>query len=611
MTDASEVSVHVLAPGADSVLLVEFDRNGSEGGRMPMVRDDQGAFSAVVPDGTVYGLVAAGDGPRFDPSKVLLDPWATEVWFPPGHDRALATQFGVDNAGRGPLAVATRPRPARPSRRSTRGHVVYEAHVRGMTRTREDADAPGTFTALIGELPRLQRLGVSVIELLPVHQNDPQEGSYWGYMPLAFGAVHRQYAIEDPAEELAQFIAAAHDHDMEVWLDVVYNHTTEVDPVTGPTYSQRGLDDAAFYRLREDGSYVETTGCGNDIDVTSPVAQHLVRWALERLADLGIDGFRFDLAAVLAADRDFLDGLTRWAAGRGLVLVAEPWDAVGLHLLGRAWPAAGWRHWNDAFREVGRGFLRGEPGLVGALVQRVQGSPDLVEAPLESVNYLVCHDGFTLHDLVSYDRKHNEANGWGGTDGSASERSWNCGVEGDVGVPGDVQALRRQQLRNAWCLVMMSHGTPMVGMGDECGRTQGGNSNAYNQDNATSWFDWERAAGFADLERFCRELVALRHRHPVLAQAQWWGDAVRFWGASGPLDDGDESRSLAWVVGDLCVIANAWWEPLRFSVPEGAWRRVVDTSLPTPDDLVPEGVAMDAATYDVAPRSVVVLERHP
>ena len=274
---------------------------------------------------------------------------------------------------------------------------------------------------------------------MPVHQNDPQEGSYWGYMPLAFGAVHRQYAAgDDAAAELADLVAAAHELDIEVWLDVVYNHTTEVDPFVGPTYSQRGLDDASFYRLRPDGSYIETTGCGNDLDVSSPVAQDLVRWSLDRLADLGVDGFRFDLAAVLAHDRAFVEDLTAWAAERGVVLIAEPWDAVGGHLLGRAWPSDGWRHWNDAFREVGRGFLRAEPGLVPAMVQRVQGSPDLVEAPLESVNFLACHDGFTLYDLVAYDHKHNDANGWGGTDGSDSNRSWNCGWEGDDGVPAEV-----------------------------------------------------------------------------------------------------------------------------------------------------------------------------
>jgi glycogen operon protein len=605
------IAVRVRAPHAAAVTLVEFDRNGGERGRQRLDRRGD-AFVGAVPDDAVYGLVAEGDGPRFDPSKVLLDPWCTDVWFPPGHDRALATRAGVDNAGRGPLAVARARRPAAPPRPTRRGHVVYEVHVRGMTRG-ADVDAPGTFAALVDQLPRLAALGITVIELLPVHQNDPQEGSYWGYMPLAFGAVHRQYAVaDDPAAELAAFVAAAHELDIEVWLDVVFNHTTEVDAVTGPTYSQRGLDDAAFYRLRADGTYIETTGCGNDLDATSSVAQDLVLWSLERLADLGVDGFRFDLAAVLAHDVGFLEAITAWARRRDVVLVAEPWDAVGTHLLGRAWPVRGWRHWNDAFRDDGRGFLRAEPGLVAAMVQRVQGSPDLVESPLESVNFLACHDGFTLHDLVAYDHKHNDANGWGGADGSGANRSWNCGWEGEDGAPEDVLALRRRQLRNAWCIVAMSHGTPMFGMGDECGRTQGGNNNAYNQDDATSWFDWARAAEWADLERFCAGLLALRHRHPALAQPGWWGDEVSLFGAHGPLDVGYESRSLAWSVDGLYVIANAWWEPQRWTIlPAGPWRRVVDTSLDPPHDLDLAGVPLAEKTYDVAPRSVVILESHP
>ena len=444
---------------------------------------------------------------------------------------------------------------------------------------------------------------------MPVHQNDPQEGSYWGYMPLAFAAVHRQYAAGgDAAGELAAFVGAAHAEDIEVWLDVVFNHTTEVD-ASGPTYSQRGLDDAAFYRLREDGSYIETTGCGNDVDATSPVAQDLVGWSLDRLADLGVDGFRFDLAAVLAHDAGFIAGLDRWAADRGVRLVAEPWDAAGWYLLGRAWPGRGWGQWNDRFRDDGRGFLRGEPGMVPAIVQRVQGSPDLFDAPMDSVNFLACHDGFTLHDVVAYDRKHNAANGWGGADGAGENRSWNCGWEGEQGAPAEVLALRRRQLRNAWCLLAMSHGTPMVGMGDECGRTQGGNNNAYNQDNEISWFDWRRAAAWSDLERFCGELLALRSRHPVLWQPQWWGEAVRFFGAHGPLDVEHGSRSLGWQVGDLAVIANAWWEPLTFALPPGPWRRVVDTSLAPPGDIVPAGVPVTAPTYDIAPRTTVILQR--
>ena len=606
MTDSREfVEVRVVAPDARAVRLVQLDLGtGTIAEPGVLLRRNGGEWFGSVPEEAVYGLVADGDGPRFDPSKVLLDPRALEVWFPPGHDRWLAAERGASNAGRGPMAVARRPSTARPSRPSTRPPVVYELHVRSLTK-HAGGPSPGTFQALLEQLPRLAALGVTVIELLPVHQNDPAEGSYWGYMPLAFAAVQRAYAASgDGVAELATLVAAAHDHDIEVWLDVVFNHTTEVD-AAGPTYHFRGLSDGSYYRLRDDGSYVETTGCGNDIDAESPVAQDFVLWSLERLADLGVDGFRFDLAAVLGRSTALIERIERLARERGLTLVAEPWDAVGTYQLGRSWPGHGWLQWNDRFRDDARGFLRGEPGMVPALRQRVQGSPDLFDAPMQSVNFIACHDGFTLYDVVAYDHKHNEANGWGGTDGAHENRSWNCGWEGDDEVPTNVLALRRRQLRNAWCLVALSHGVPMAGMGDEFGRTQRGNNNAYNQDNETSWVNWKRAVEFADLERFVRALLALRARHAVLAQPTFWGDAVRF------TEPDDAGRALTWQVGDLYVLANAWWEPVEVTLEEpGPWRRVVDTSLPPPDDIVDVASApLTADCYVVAPRATVVLER--
>jgi glycogen operon protein len=577
----------VTAPDARAVAVVTFDHRFRPGPLCPLRRNGDD-WVGELDEGAMYGLVADGEGPRFDLSKVLLDPRATEV------------VFGPDG---GPLGVARRPPPARQGRRTTRAPVVYEAHVRGLTR-RADVEHPGTYAALTQQLPRLAALGVSVLELMPVHQGDPAEGSYWGYMPLNFGAVEHRYAASgDPTGELAALIAAAHDHDIEVWLDVVFNHTVEID-ASGPTYHLRGLSDAAYYRLRDDGSYVEASGCGNDIDTTSPAAQDLIMWALDRLADLGADGFRFDLAAILARDGGFVERLDRWAATRGVRMIAEPWDAAGTYLLGRAWPGRGWLQWNDRFREDVRGFLRGEPGLIDVLPLRLQGSPDVFDSPLHSVNYVACHDGFTLYDLVAYDRKHNEANGHGGRDGSDHNRSWNCGWEGDDGVPADVMELRRRQLRNAWCLLALSHGVPMVATGDEFGRTQRGNNNAYNQDNETSWVDWARAAEFADLERFATSLLALRHRHAELSQREWWGGAVRWFGTDGPPDLGPQSRSLAWTVGDLYVIANMWWEPLDFRIlVPGPWCRVLDTT-DADADVVEVG-----ASYVVGPRSVVVLER--
>ena len=607
----ARIPIRVYAPAAWSVTLVVFSDDGStERVRSPLQRHGD-RWVGDVAHGTVYGLVADGEGARFDSSKVLLDPTATEVVFPPGHSRTAACRPGVDNAGHGPLARAT-PWPARrPQLRSGRAPIVYEAHARGMTAAKPGVETPGTYRALIGELDRIAAMGFSVVELLPVHQNDPQEGSYWGYMPLAFGAVHGQYAAgDDAAGELAELIGAAHDRDLEVWIDVVFNHTTEIH-AAGPTYSQRGLADGDYYRLDENGRYLETTGCGNDIDASSIVVGDLIVTSLDRYADLGADGFRFDLAAVLSRHPPLIARLDEWAAHRRVTMVAEPWDAAGTYELGAAWPSRQWGQWNDRFRDDVRGFLRGEGGLVPALIQRVQGSPDVFRSPSQTVNFLTCHDGFTMYDLVAYDRKHNDANGHDNTDGASDNRSWNCGSEGDEGVTADVVALRRRQLRNAWCLLVMSHGAPMVAMGDEFGRTQGGNNNAYNQDNATSWVDWTRRDEFADLERFVGRLLALRLRHPQLAQPDWWGDEVQWFATSGPPDTGDGSRSLAWSVGDLYVIANAYWEPLTFTIQAvGPWIRVVDTARAAPDDIVEPPEAPDVSDrYDVAARSVVVLER--
>jgi isoamylase len=604
-------TVRVYAPDAHSVTIVRFSDDGSaEQDRRPLVRDGEHWIGDVA-EGPAYGIVADGVGARFDASKVLLDPLATDVVFPSAHSRLAASKRGVPNSGQAPLARAT-PWPApHPQRRSSRAPIIYEAHVRGATVAQPAVASPGTYRALIGDLDRIAALGFSVLELLPVHQNDPQEGSYWGYMPLAFGAVHRQYAAgDDAAGELAELIAAAHDRDLEVWIDVVYNHTTEID-ADGPTYSFRGLADGDYYRLDADGSYLESTGCGNDIDASSPAAQDVIIRSLDRYADLGADGFRFDLAPVLSRHRPFIVRLDEWAAGRGVRMIAEPWDAAGTYELGRTWPGQGWLQWNDRYRDDVRGFLRGEAGRVAELIQRIQGSPDIFDAPTQTVNFLTCHDGFTMYDLVAYDRKHNRANGHADSDGARDNRSWNCGFEGDDGAPAEVVALRRRQLRNAWCLLAMSHGTPMVSMGDEFGRTQGGNNNAYNQDNPTSWVDWSRRDQFADLERFVTRLLDLRHRHPQFAQLGWWGDTVRWFGTAGPPDTGHSSRSLAWQIGDLYVIANAHWEPLAFTIQApGTWARIVDTSLDAPDDIVEIAEAPTvAARYDVAARTVVILER--
>jgi isoamylase len=584
--------VTVFAPDAEGVQLV------IDGGEAVDMRRTGDHWVAHVPIGARYALRVlprSGDGDR-----LLVDPRAALLEFPSGHSRTAARPGGA--GGSVPWAVAAPWPQPRPQRHTSRPLVVYEAHVRGLTKLRPRADA-GTFRAAIDEVPRLRDLWVSVLEFLPVHQYDPDEGNYWGYMPLVFGAVHRQYAAGDhPAEELADLVAAAHELDIEVWLDVVVNHTTESDR-SGPTYNLRALADREYYVVRPDGSYVDDAGTGNIIDASSPPAQRLVMESLDRLADLGVDGFRFDLAAVLARDPAFVCSIGDWAQQRGVRLVAEPWD-LARYLLGPDFPDHRWMQWNGQFRDDMRGFLRGEPGMVERAMRRVSGSADLFDDPMKSVNFLTAHDGFTMYDLVSYDHQHNEVNGWNNTDGHHDNRSWNWGWEGDEGVTGEVIALRRRQMRNAMCLLMLSHGVPMFVAGDEFARTQRGNNNPYNQDNEISWVDWTRSEEYVDHERFVRFLIELRASQPLLVAQERWDGRVDWHGIGNGPDTSFESRSVAWHLDGLYVMANMFWEPLEFTVQvPGDWYTVVDTASPT--GLVESAPAGDAVR--VEGRSIVIL----
>ncbi len=591
----------------------------------------------------VEGPWEPGQGQRFDAQKVLFDPFAAQVFFPPDFSRATARQPGP-NDGRAVLGVLPHREPtfpwgATPPPRHTHDTVVYELHVKGFTARANSGVAPrkrGTFLGLIEKIPYLQELGVTVVELLPVQQFDPQENNYWGYMTLSFFAPHQGYTLRDGVAEFRQMVRAFHKAGIEVWLDVVYNHTCEGDE-TGPTYSYRGIDNRSYYLLDPNGHYQDHSLCGNTTRCAHSSVRALVLRSLQHWGEqMGVDGFRFDLASVFARDQDgrvdtdappIIAEISALGAQFDLRLVAESWD-VGAFLLGRSFPGLTWRQWNGQFRDDLRSFVRGDANMVGALMRRLYGSDDLfpdgpgdVYRPYQSVNFVTAHDGFCLYDLVAYDRKHNEANGHDNQDGVDDNRSWNCGWEGDDGAPAEVLALRHRQIRNFFALLMLANGTPMFCAGDEFCHTQGGNNNPYNQDNETTWLDWSRLQQHRDIFRFFRQMIALRKSRRGLGRSRYWREDVRWYGPQGPVDFGPQSRSVAYRLtgqrfeeGDLYVMINAAQEPVPFHIQEGNagdWKRLVDTSRLSPEDIAEPGRAapVESLDYELAPRCVVVLER--
>ncbi len=597
--------------------------------------------AARVPGARYYAYRV--DGPqgrdhRFRPAKVLTDPCAQRLYFPPGFSREAATGEGP-NDGQAVLGVlptsdwAAEAVPG-PGPRHTHDTVIYEMHVKGFTARPNSGVAAahrGTYRGVVDKVDHLRDLGVTVVELLPVHQFDPQEGNYWGYMTLNFFAPHQGYAQDDEVAEFREMVDALHAAGIEVWLDVVYNHTVEGD-WAGPTYSLAGVDNASYYIVDPDGTYRNDSGTGNTMQTASVAARALVLRSVAHWAQqMGIDGYRFDLASILTRDATgaiddepppLVTEIGSLAGTHDVRVVAEAWD-LGAYQLGQAFPGIMWRQWNGRYRDDVRGFVRGDDGLVPALMSRVYGSADLfpdgprdMYRPYQSVNFVTAHDGFSLYDLVAYNERHNEANGHGGTDGSSDNRSWNCGWEGDDGAPAEVLALRMRQMKNFAALLMLSNGTPMIVAGDEFANTQQGNNNPYNQDNETTWLDWDRMESHHELYDFFRGMIALRKGRRAIARSRFWRDDVSWFGTTGGPDTAPWSHSVAWHVsgaryreGDLCVFVNAYHEPLDFVVQvPGSWRRIVDTALPAPGHVRSVGAAPPAgASVAVAARSVVVL----
>jgi glycogen operon protein len=525
-------------------------------------------------------------------------------------------------------------------------------HVAGFTRHPSSGVAPvnrGTYLGLIEKIPYLQELGITAVELLPVFQFDPQDAppgltNYWGYGPVSFFAPHLGYSTcNDPLvclDEFRTMVKELHRAGIEVILDVVYNHTGEGDE-QGPTLCFRGLENSFYYILGKDkATYANYTGAGNTLKANHSIVKRLILDSLRYWAsEMHVDGFRFDLASIFSRNesgKPMLNPPIIWEIDSdpvlaGTKLIAEAWDSGGLYQVG-SFGEDKWKEWNGQFRDDIRRFVKGDQNTVSKLRERIAGSLDLYyerDRPAEqSINFVTCHDGFTLNDLVSYNLKHNEANNESNTDGGNVNLSWNCGAEGPP-VNADIERLRMQQTRNLLALTLLSVGTPMLLMGDEVRRTQLGNNNAYCQDNETSWFDWSLCAANADLLRFVRLLIRTHLQFDQAtagsqitledylskARIEWHGVEI------GKPDWGESSHSLALSLHNFAatqlryIAINAYWKPLEFTIPpvaggpNGGWLRMIDTSLTSPDDILEGamGLRVNGSKYHVNPRSIVML----
>ena len=655
--DGLGVNFALYSRHATKVELCLFDARGREQERIPLPEYTDEIWHGYLPDARpgqrygyrVHGPYAPDAGHRFNPNKLLLDPYAKQIvgelkWAPHlfgytvGHRDADLSFDKRDSASYMPKCAVIDPAfswgneraPATPWERT----VIYEGHVRGLTMQHPqipEADR-GTFSALRNDalVDHLKYLGVTAIELLPVHafvddQHLLDKGlrNYWGYNSIGFFAPHPRYLSLGTVAEFKQMVARLHHAGLEVILDVVYNHTAEGNEL-GPTLSFKGIDNASYYRLADDRRYyINDTGTGNTFDLTNAGALRMVMDSLRYwVTEMRVDGFRFDLATILGRERhgfdasgSFLDAVRQDPILGQVKLIAEPWDiGPGGYQLGNFAP--GWAEWNDKFRDTVRGLWRGDAGQLADFATRFNGSSDLFDRqgrrPSSSVNFITAHDGFTLHDLVSYAHKHNEANGEDNRDGHEHNLSSNHGVEGDTQEPG-ILALRAQQMRNLLATLLLSQGTPMLLAGDEFGHSQQGNNNAYCQDNALSWIDWDKAAQPAAQAQaaFVRRVLSLRRRYALLRRNRFLrGEVDPVLGVSDvrwcrpdgqPMQEADwhdaERRALGIVLDgrspdsglrepgrhvSLALLLNAGAEPVRFAIGDDtlSFRKVL---LQTPE----------------------------
>jgi len=661
------VNFSIFSRGARSIELLFFDRV-EDGEPARVIRIDPAdnrtyhywhTFVSGVRSGQIYGYRVHGpfdpaSALRFDHSKLLLDPYGRGVVVPRDYSRTAACSEG-DNTSTAMKSVVVDPcaydwEGDKPLRRLSARTIIYETHVRGFTAHPSSGVSEktrGMYAGLIEKIPYLQDLGITAVELLPVFQFDAQDCppgrvNYWGYAPVSFFAPHHAYSSRQdalgPVDEFRDMVKALHRAGIEVLIDVVFNHTAEGDH-SGPTFCFRGVDNSTYYILDADRSrYANFSGTGNTLNANHAVVRRMILDSLRYwVEEMHVDGFRFDLASILARDScghvmsnpPVLWDIESEPALAGTKMIAEAWDAAGLYQVG-SFVGDSWKEWNGRFRDDVRDFFRGAEDSVARMADRTLGSAEIYSRKQreaeQSVNFVTCHDGFTLNDLISYNYKHNEENGEGNHDGADDNRSWNCGVEG----PSDdlaVEKLRNRQVKNFLAVTLLSLGVPMIVMGDEVRRTQRGNNNAYCHDNEISWFDWTLLSKHADLHRFVKLLVARRlmrdveHERRRVSLNQWLREANKAWhGVKLEQPDWSHySRSLAFGAElrreglRFHLILNAYWEPLDFELPacdgsEG-WHRWIDTALDPPDEIVEwrKAVPVLGGTYHAGARSVVML----